>query len=553
MRLKSDDNILHHEPDINQNLPVIIAVRAAIFLVGINLSNWLEILPKYLGTIEVLPFFNVLTVLLTILYLILWRLRRGTRKQLYFQITVDLFLTTILVAATHGTEGTFVSFYLLIIIYCSLTLGKNGGILSTMLSVACYSGVIVAARTGIINPQDVRADVSLELFRIGFHVLSFGAVAYLGTYLHRRLHVINHALNEKNESLARLRQLNDHIVRGIHSGLITTDLDGCVSVFNPAAGEIMRKEPDEVLGVSICEIIGEKFWELIRETEFPRNARFMRHKEWIRHSDGSIRFLGFTVSPLLDTNCEQLGYIISFQDLSEIVRLEKEVQLRERMAAVGRMAAVIAHEIRNPLTAMRGSAEILRMQANLTEKSERLLNIMISESDRLNSFIGDFLNFAKPESKHKMVIDIIPILRDSVTLMNSSFEIEGNYSVNLDIKVSNMPVFGNADQIRQVFWNVVQNAMRAMPESGNLVINATDVGDGVGEVTFTDNGIGMTPEEIEQIFQPFHSGFSKGLGLGISIVFQIMEDHRGKISFESEKGVGTKVILSFPLKTVDNE
>jgi len=543
------DDILRGETSLTQSLPSIIAARALILLTGINLSDWLGLLPDHIGTIEFIPFFNVLTIFLTVLYLILWRLWRALYLQIYFQIVIDLVLATILVAYTRGIEGPFVSFYLLIIMYCSITLGKNGGIVSATLSAACYSGIIVATRMGIIGAHNAYPDIFLEAFKIGYHVLGFGAVAFLGVRLNRRLGMMKRVLDEKDESLAQLSRLNDHIVGSIRSGLITTDLFGRVTAFNAAAGEMTGKKPNEVLGTSVCGIIGEIFWELIRETELSRSARPMRHEAWIRHSDGSMRFLGFNVSPLFDTNNRQLGHIISFQDLSEIVRLEKEVRLRERLSAVGRMAAAVAHEIRNPLTAMRGSVEILRVRANLLEKDKRLLNILISESDRLESFIEDLLNFAKPVPRPKTVLDIVPILRDSMVLMKNSPEIKGKYSINLDIAASDMFVLGNADQIRQVFWNVTQNAVRAMPEGGDLTIRAVSAGDS-GEVTFTDAGVGMTPEEIEQIFQPFHSGFSMGLGLGLSVIFQIMEDHRGKISFESEKGKGTKVILSFPLKTV---
>ena len=546
-RLDGDE--LYDETNLNQSLPAIIVVRAVILLAGINLSDWLGLLPGHLGIVEFVPFFNILTVFLAVLYLALWRFRRGLRLQLYFQIIIDLVFATIFVASTRGIEGPFVSFYLLIITYCSLVLGKNAGIVSAALSAICYSGIVIATHAGIIDLHDSAANVFVDAYKIGFHTIGFVAVAYLGTRLNMRLNVMERVLDEKNESLARLYRLNDHIVSSIRSGLITTDLNGRVAVFNAAAGEMTGKKRMEVIGTSVCGIIGETFWELIRETSLSRHARPMRHETWIPLSDGSMRFFGFTVSPLFDADNRRLGYIISFQDLSEIVRLEKEVRLRERLAAVGRMAAVVAHEIRNPLTAMRGSVEILRARTNLTEKDERLLNILISESDRLDSFIADFLNFAMPKPRPKTILDVIPILRDSVTLMKNSPEIMGKYSISLDIDIPDMFVFGNADQIRQVFWNVTQNAVRAMPESGSLQIGADKAGDGTGKVTFTDNGVGMTPEEIEQVFQPFHSGFSKGLGLGLSIIFQIMEDHRGRISFESEKGKGTKVILSFPLET----
>ena len=538
---------------LKQGLPAIIAARAVILLAVTNLSDRLGILPESLDGIEFAAFFNVLTVFLAVLYLILWRFWRASKPQLYLQMTTDLVITTIIVAFTNGIEGPFVSFYLLIITYCSLILGKNGGIIGTALSAACYSLILVATRAGIINSQNASADIFIDAFKIGAHVLGFGAIAFLGISLNRRLNTMERVLDEKNESLAQLSRLNDHIVSSIRSGLITTDLFGHVTVFNAAAGEITGKDPNTVIGVSVSEIIGEIFWEIIREPDFSRHGRPIRHEAWIRHSDGTMRFLGFNVSPLLDADDRHLGYTISFQDLSEIVRLEKEVRFRERLSAVGRMAAAVAHEIRNPLTAIRGSVEILRARANLDEKDERLLNILIKESDRLDLFIEDFLDFARPAPRPKTVLDLIPILRDSVTLMKNNQEIKGRYSVNLDTKTSNMFITGNADQIRQVFWNITQNAQRAMPGGGNLTIRAVSAGCGMGEVNFTDNGVGMTPEETEQLFQPFHSGFSKGLGLGLSIVLKIMEDHRGKISFESEKGKGTKVTLSFPLHTTTDE
>ena len=548
IRVEPVRDTFYEETDLNKSLPAIIVVRAVIFFAGINLSDRLGLLPNQLGTVEFRQFFNILNIFLTILYLILWRFWRTLPPQLYFQILADLVLVTILVASTGGIEGPFVSLYLLIIIYCSITLGKSGGILSAALSAGCHTGIVVATRVGIINSQNVSTDVFLEVFKIGSHVLGFGAVAYLGTSLNRRLHAMERVLDERSESLAQLYRWNDHIVSSIRSGLITTDLSGRVAVFNAAAGEMTGMSPGEVLGTSIREIIGGKFWDLIREAGLFRSMQPIRHEDWIRLSDGTMRFFGFTVSPLFDADNRRLGFIISFQDLSEIARLEKEVRRRERMSTIGRMAAVIAHEIRNPLTAMRGSVEILRARANLPEKDERLLNILISESDRLNSFIEDFLNFARPTPRPKTVLDLVSVLRDSVTLMENSPEIKGKYSISMDIQVSGMFVLGNADQIRQVFWNLAQNAIRAMPGGGNLTIYAGKNMDGTGEVVFSDTGVGMTREEIEQIFQPFHSGFSKGLGLGLSIVFQIMEDHHGKISFESAKGRGTKVILLFPLE-----
>jgi two-component system sensor histidine kinase PilS (NtrC family) len=513
---------------------------------GLNLASPLGILPLRLGPFPFLPFFNITAAVLTIVYLLLWLNVRHKKIQIYIQIGADLILTTILVAHTHGIESSFVSFYLLIIIYCSLTLGRNGGMVGAALSTILYAGVIMTDRLGVFHLGIFNMDALQAGFRISAHALGFWAVAYLGTYLHHRLHIIECELKEKMDSLTQLQRLNELIVSSIRSGLITTDLKGRIAVFNSAARELTGRDSSEMFGKHVQQLIGEVFWSQILKADLLRNARPLRHEEWLALPNGGRHYLGFSISPLLDQKHQLLGYIISFQDLTEIIRLEEEIRLKERMAAIGRMAAGIAHEIRNPLAAMQGSVEILRSHANLPKTEERLLDILIRESDRLNKFVEDFLNFARPRKYTKQSIDLVPVLRDSVTLLRNSPEIRDHYSVVFNIEAKSIKILGSADQLNQVFWNLAQNAFRAMPNSGELKIIIRETSEGGGEIIFQDNGIGMSREELNQIFQPFHSGFKGGLGLGLSIIFQIMEDHQGKITCDSEKGKGTKISLRFP-------
>ncbi len=531
----------------------LIVVRAVVLLLSLNLAARLDLLPERIGTISFLPLFNGLALALTLLFLILWWRRGPKLLQLYLQIGIDLILTTILVVYTRGIESSFVSFYILIVIYCSLTLGRNGGLVGSALSTILYAGIILANHLGYIGFKASGGNTSLEIFRISAHVIGFWAVAYLGTYLHQRLQRVEWELKEKIDSLTELQRLNEHIVSSIRSGLITTDLEGRIAVFNTAAQELTGRSARQMLGQPVQSLIGESFWTGILQTDLLRNARPLRNEKWITIPDGPKRYLGFSVSPLVDQNQQSLGYIISFQDLTEITRLEEEVRLKDRMAAIGRMAAGIAHEIRNPLTSMRGSVEILRSRDNLPAREERLLDILIRESDRLNQFVEDFLNFARPRQYAKHHIDLVPVLRDSVTLLRNNPEIREKHSVSLNIEAQSIRILGSADQLNQVFWNLAQNAIRAMPNGGELRISMRKTADDIGEIVFQDNGIGMSPEEQEQMFQPFLSGFKGGVGLGLSIIFQIMEDHRGKISFDSEKGKGTKVSLRFPLEEVASE
>jgi len=537
----SDQPIVHRK-----YLLEIIVVRAIVLLLGLNLADRLGLLPEYLDSLPFLLSFNILALALTFLFLTMRRFGCNKQALLFLQIGTDLILTTVLVINSHGIESPFVSFYLLIIIYCSLTLGKNGGIVGAALSTILYAGAITANHIGVAASFSSSIDLRQITFRIAIHALAFWSIAFLGTYLYKRLQAVEFQLKEKIDSLTQLQKLNEHIVSSIRSGLITTDLKGRVAVFNTAAEELMGRDSSEVINQSLELVIGKDFWKRILSVDLLMNLKPMRHEEWISLPKGGKRYLGFSISPLMDQQHKLLGYILSFQDLTEITRLAEEVRLKDRMAAIGRMAAGIAHEIRNPLAAMQGSAEILRSHATLPKVDERLLNILTRESDRLNKFVEDFLSFARPRKYAKHSIDLVPVLKDSVILLQNSPEIREKHSVNLSIEEPMIPIQGSTDQLNQVFWNLAQNAIRAMPNGGALKIGARKNLEGWGLIEFEDSGVGMSPEEQEQLFQPFNSEFKEGLGLGLSIIFQIMEDHRGKVAFESEKGKGTRVSLSFP-------
>jgi two-component system sensor histidine kinase PilS (NtrC family) len=542
-------NFPAHKQEVSRRLLGLIVVRAVVLLLGLNLAAQLSFLPDHLGPYSFLVLFNGLALSITILSLILWSIRGKEMIQLYFQIGMDLIVTTILVAYTRGIESPFVFFYLLIIVYCTLILGRNGGMVGAALSMISYAGTILAVQLEFQSIGVHYVDSSQAIFRISAHVLGFWAIAYLGAYLHHRLRIIEGELQEKIDSVTELKRLNENIVSSIRSGLITTNLHGRIAVFNSAAAELTGRATAEMLNKPIQLLVGESFWAQTLNADLLVNVRPLRHEKWITLPNGSRRFLGFSVSPLLDQSHLLLGYVISFQDLTDIIRLEEEVRLKDRMAAVGRMAAGIAHEIRNPLTAMHGSVEILRSHANFPPQDAKLLDILIRESDRLNQFVEDFLNYARPRKFERHPLDLVPVLRDSVTLLCNSPKIREKHTVHLHLEAHSVRILGSADQLKQVFWNLAQNAVRAMPRGGDLTIRLQKASDDAAQIVFEDTGIGMTPEEQEQLFQPFQSGFAVGIGLGLSIVFQIMEDHRGKISFESEKGKGTKVRLRFPLET----
>ena len=532
--------------DLSRRLLWLIASRAVILFLGLNLAGPLGILPHQLGMLPFVAFFNVFSILLVGGYLALWWSGRRLAMQLYLQITVDLAIATVVVSQTHGIQSPFVSFYLLIIIYCSLTLGRNGGMIGASLSTILYAGVIVLGHLGLLAAGNAPMEFNHLTFRISLHALGFFSVALLGADLSQRLHTVQAELEQKIDSLEQLQRLTRHIVSSIRSGLFTTDLNGNITLFNSTAEELTEKSRTVAINHSILEVIGAGLWNHVYGADLFRDARPLRYEEWLVLPSGCRCFLGYSVSPLLDQERELIGYIVSFQDLTEIKRLEEEIRLKDRMAAIGRMASGIAHEIRNPLAAMRGSVEILRSHLALPDPDERLLDILIRESDRLNKFVEDFLIFAKPAQCARKPLDLVPLLHDSVLLLKNSPEVRDKHRVELNIATQQIPIFGDADRLRQVFWNLAQNALRAMPSGGTLTVAARAAEKGGGEIMFQDTGTGMTEEQKANLFQPFHSSFAGGTGLGLSIVFQIIEDHRGKIHFDSEPGSGTRVTLYLP-------
>ncbi len=437
---------LQESGELSRRLLWLISSRTMILFLGLNLAVPLGILPHQLGSLPFIPFFNIFSVTLAFVYLALWWSGRLLALQLYLQIAVDLGIATVVVAQTHGSQSPFISFYLLIIIYCSLTLGRNGGVIGASLSTILYAGVIILGHLGMLEVGGGSTDFNNLTFRISLHALGFFSVALLGANLSQRLHAVQVELEQKIDSLEQLQRLTGHIVSSIRSGLFTTDLDGYITLFNSTAEELTEKPRSAAVNHSILEVIGEGLWAKVHGADLFQDARALRYEEWLALPSGTRRFLGYSVSPLLNQERELIGYIISFQDLTDIQRLEEEVRIKDRMAAIGRMAAGIAHEIRNPLAAMRGSVEILHSHLNLPGPDERLLDILVRESDRLNKFVEDFLIFAKPAQCVRKPLDLVPLLHDSVLLLKNSPEVRDKQAVDLNIAAQQIPNSGRCRQ-----------------------------------------------------------------------------------------------------------
>ena len=349
------------------------------------------------------------------------------------------------------------------------------------------------------------------------------------------------------KTLADLRALHERIVESIRSGLVTADLEGNIYTLNAAATEITGYRIDQMQGHSIYELFGD-----IREQiELSLAAagggeQVPRFEADLSTPDGFAVRIGFNVSLLFSEKHEATGLIITFQDLTEIRSMEESVRRKDRLAAVGRVAAGLAHEIRNPLGAMRGAIQVLESNTPPESRQGGLMDIILKESDRLNSIITNFLGYARPAAGNFGDTDVGEAIQDTVTLLRHSPDVRADH--DLVTELGDQPIIISADssQLKQIFWNLARNALQAMPDGGTLRVALETIPNNRIRIVFEDTGRGMSPEQVEQLFEPFSNSTSGGTGLGLSIVYQIVKDHNGVINVRSREGRGTTITLELP-------
>jgi two-component system sensor histidine kinase PilS (NtrC family) len=484
-------------------------------------------------------------------YLLWLRYSLNFRLQGYVQIAVDVSVVAWLTYKTGDVESPFLALYMVIIFASSamfnrreiLWLGGLGASLYGLIGLLALNGAM-ARSTGWPGYDGTNLPWAQLMFVLNLTAIL--AVMTLSGHLAERARRSESDLANATKELADNRLFNDRIIESVRSGLVTTDLRGDITTFNRAAEEITGYKAHDVRGVNIFRVFGdiEKQIEIGLESIRTR-SRLPRFDIGCKTADGRDIHLGFSVAPLVDESGQSRGYVLTFQDLTEVMELEREVRRQERLAALGKMAAGLAHEIRNPLASMRGSVQVLASELDLSRDQLQLMEIVLRESDRLNRIVSDFLTYARPPRIERTVIELSSILSETVALLRNSTELRPDHEV---VEVyPDEPVHYNGDpnQMRQIFWNLARNAIQAMPLGGQLRV-ALDAGlSHEVSITFTDTGRGMTREQKERLFEPFSSS-SGGTGLGMAIVYQLVRDHNGKIMVDSEAGRGTSISIKLP-------
>jgi two-component system sensor histidine kinase PilS (NtrC family) len=505
----------------------------------------------------------VFTYAVTIIYAFVIRKLADSEMLVQFawaQIVVDFLLETILIARTGGIESPFAVLYVISVTVASLVPRRRVGLLTASLCIILL-GILtnvqlygLAEVWGWLPHTRLSAAETLQAF--GVYSLAFLVVGFLSGALADQLGQADLSLHEKEQGLSRLRAFHENIVHSISSGVFTTDENGRITSFNPAAQEATGYDFEQVQGRPWREVFD---WHpsQLADDRTPDVSANIRFDVECKRSDGNRLILGMTLSPLHERG-DQKGLVGVFKDLTQIRDLEEEMRRKQWLASLGEMSAGMAHEIRNPLGALAGAMQMLRKDLQADETSQRLMEIAVREATRLDAIITEFLQYARPPALNLAEYDLNKVLAETLDLVQHEARIRKRISIRAVPCAEALRVQVDQDQMKQVFWNLAVNAFDAMPTGGQLIITtgcrkidfAGRKAD-VVEVSFHDAGEGIPKNNLDKIFLPFFTTKKRGSGLGLAAVHRIVDLHGGWIKVESQEGQGTRFGVCLP-RTADS-
>ena len=546
--------------DLRARLSTLIAVRVIVSTLLLGSATLVQI--NRPGTLLVDPFFFLigLTYALSVVYLATLRFVDRHPWLVDVQLGADAALVSAFIYVTGGVTSYFSSLFLLPIIEASTVRFRRGAvqvaILTAILYLAIVSGQYLDVFAGLPPTWQLQAPVELPTLRyaqytVAINLFGFVAVALLSGSLAESLRSAGAQLEDASHQIEDLRAFNAYVIDSLLSGIVTADATGRVLTLNRAASTITGLASDQVVGRDIGEVL-QLPAQFRARLNTMGDTPSIRIDLQYRAADARLLDIGMTVTTMA-VPTGGTGYLVTFQDVTDMKRLEHHARLQQRLAAVGEMAAGIAHEIRNPLASMSGSIQVLRQELPLSEEQAQLMDIVLRESERLNDTIRSFLAYARPQRFAVARLDVSKVMHDTALLLRNSADVKETHVV--DVQVPAEPVWFEADehQVKQIVWNLATNGLRAMLKGGRLRLAVTtdyssDLTSGDVVLSVEDQGCGIPPEELDGIFQPFRSSFERGTGLGLAIVHRIVTDYNGVIQVSSTVGTGTTVRVRLPLR-----
>ncbi len=508
----------------------------------------------------IVPLIRVVTAIfaLTLIYAVLSIKFGNSRIFAFIQITGDVLTITAFVTLTGGTSSSFSFLYMIAIITASTLLYRKGAIYTAAISSICYGTLInliyYSKLPAIPYVGILKSSISVDriFYNLVVNIGGFFVVAILSSRLSLHIKIRDEQLKSQSQDLANLMNLHRDVINSTPSGISTVDMNKVITFMNPRGKQILNLDGNPV-GEDICGFIPFKE-DAFKFKEDNSASPMERYEISLGNLFNETQHLGITISALKNTDGIQTGFLVIFQDLTEIKELERELRIKDRMAALGEMAAGLAHEIRNPLASMKGSVQVLQKDLKLKGDNKQLLDIIVKESLRLNETIGDFLNYAKGSNFKPERINLSALFRESLPLLKHNEYFSDRHELKLECPDQDIIVLADSHQIKQLIWNLSLNAFQAMPQQGYLQITLEpSLEKGIVRIIFKDTGKGIPADDISHIFQPFKSSNDKGTGLGLSIVYRIVNDHGGTIKVNSREGAGTMFEIVLPISSKAKE
>jgi len=485
--------------------------------------------------------FSLLTIILSlaaaiavsILFFPLSRLIE-TRRLLYVQLSFDILLVTLLVYLSGGIVSPFYFLYILPIIVASIFLSRRDTVIMATVSFICFGILSDLLYLNIIPfyPNFDVGEVSLGTFiyNLLMSFIAFSSVSIISSYYFERIRRTGEQLKSIQENLQDMILLNNSVMEKMENGFVTSDAEGAVVSYNAKAAAFLNLKK------------GGNLFDLLQvRGELPEMRRIWSGNNSY-YLEKSLRgfSLGVSISSIEKVSSFEQLLVCLITDLSAIKEIESKLKEKEHLALIGEMAAGIAHEIRNPLASISGSVQFLRRELPLEPDLRNLMDIIVKESERLSSFIEEFLNLSKQSPLEISEFDLAGVM-DDVTAM-----IARDRAAVRFIRKYNTGSMVRADfkKIKQLAWNLLNNAVKALKERGEIEINVFQEA-GATHLSIRDFGVGMDRDEIEKIFTPFFSKFAFGIGLGMNIVKRIVDEHGFAMEIKSEKNHGTEVVVCF--------
>jgi two-component system sensor histidine kinase PilS (NtrC family) len=478
-------------------------------------------------------------------YLLILRSAKAWRGRLaYVQVVGDVLIAACLVWLTGGTESILLFMFPLAVVTAAVLLYRRGAIFAALLSSVALGVVAFGLRSGFLPaPSAAEGQAPMPLPRMAFFLFAHASAVFLSaalaSYLAEQLRSTRERLTVREHDYLALERLNESIVRSVSSGIVTADRDGRVTYLNRAAEEICGFMLDQAQG----EPIEKRLPALATHLRVSGPERF----EAEHHTaSGERRRLGFAVAALYDRDGTSQGHVVAVEDLTSIRAMEEGLKRSEKLAAVGALAAGLAHELRNPLASMSGSIELLHGTAAFGDEERRLMGIVLREADRLNALVRDFLRFAKPTPGQLEPLDLGELAHQTVTLFRNDPQ---RRQVTVEEALGQpLPVVADSGQLSQVLWNLLVNAAEAMPGGGTVQLRGRVAGGSV-LLEVQDEGPGIADEDLPHVFEPFYTTKVGGTGLGLAIVHAIVQSHGGEVQVQVLRGKrkGAMFVVKLPL------